>query len=287
MDLIISGKATASQVAGLLAALESKGTTTDELCGFAASLRRRALKIDIDGSNLVDTCGTSGDGKNTFNISTTAAVVAAAAGVKIAKQGRGAVSSYCGSAEFLHSLKTKIDAGPKTIKDSIERVGIGLILVPLFHPSFKHFTQPVNDLGFRTVVDILVPLINPAGAKRYAFGVYSPAYLEKIATVLSRFDVERAVVFASDDGLDELSLSGVNQVVEINGINMRKYEITASDVGLKAAPIEAIKGGLAEDNVVMTLDVLNGREGAPLGVVAFNAGAAIYAGGKAESAASS
>ena len=186
MDLIISGKATASQIAGFLAALESKGTTTDELCGFAASLRRRALKIDIDGSNLVDTCGTGGDGKNTFNISTTAAVVAAAAGVKIAKQGRGAVSSYCGSAELLHNLKIKIDTGPRTVKESIEQVGIGLILVPLFHPSFKYFTRPVNDLGIRTVVDILVPLINPAGAKRYAFGVYSPGNLEKIADSASQ-----------------------------------------------------------------------------------------------------
>ncbi len=283
MNRIMSGKATPSQIAGFLVALKAKGETVDEVAGLVSVMRKRAVRVDIEPERLVDTCGTGGDGSGTFNISTAAAIVAAAAGLKVAKHGNRSVSSSCGSADLLHALGVKVDCGPKTVKRSIEEVGIGFMFAPLFHPAMKHAMTPRRDLGIRTVFNILGPLTNPANVRCQALGVFSPTLLEMMVMILSRFDSRKVVAFSSADGLDELSLSGVNHVVELSGINIKRYELTAADVGLPSSSVEAIKGGDPDENTVIVTDVMNGREGAPLNAVAFNAGAALYAGGTVHS----
>jgi anthranilate phosphoribosyltransferase len=283
MEKLMSGKATASQIAAFLTALKAKGETVDEVAGLVSVMRQRAVRIDIEEGDLIDTCGTGGDGSGTFNISTVAAIVAAAAGLKVAKHGNRSVSSSCGSADILHALEVKVDGGPKSVKRSIEEVGIGFMFAPLFHPAMKHAMTPRRELGIRTVFNILGPLTNPAGVKRQALGVFSPALLEMMVSILSRFGSEKVVAFSSEDGLDELSLSGVNHVVELAGVNMKRYELRAEEIGLRPATVEALRGGDPDENAVIVSDVLDGREGAPLDAAALNAGAAIYAGGQADS----
>jgi len=283
MDIIMSGKATPSQIAGFLVALKAKGETVDEIAGLVATMRKRSLRIDIDDANMIDTCGTGGDGSGTFNISTTAAIVAAAAGLKVAKHGNRSVSSNCGSADVLHAFGIKIDAGPRTIRKSLDEVGIGFMFAPLYHPAMKHAVASRRELGIRTVFNVLGPLTNPAGVKRQALGVYSPDILETMVDILERFESQKIIAFSSDEGMDELSLSATNHVIELDGMYRKKYELQAEDVGLRPAGIEELKGGDATDNMMIITDILDGREGAGMDAVAFNAGAAIYAGGAVKS----
>jgi anthranilate phosphoribosyltransferase len=283
MNRIMSGKATSSQIAGFLVALKAKRETVDEVAGLVSVMRERAVSVEIDNENLIDTCGTGGDGSGTFNISTAAAIVTAAAGIKVAKHGNRSVSSGCGSADVLHAMGIKVDVGPRTVKKSIEEIGIGFMFAPLFHPAMKHAMMPRRELGIRTVFNILGPLTNPAGVKRQTLGVFTPDLLDMMVTILSRFGSKKVVAFSSEDGLDELSLSGVNHVVELSGTNMKSYELTADQVGLPVASINELKGGNPDINMVIITDVFNGREGPCLDDVAFNAGAAIFVGGKADS----
>jgi anthranilate phosphoribosyltransferase len=213
---IMRGDATPIQIAGFVVALRIKGETVDELTGFARAARAMATPISVDG-NLLDTCGTGGDGLATFNISTLSAIVAAACGARVAKHGNRAASSMCGSADVLEQLGVKIDLGPEGVARCIDGAGIGFLFAPIFHPSFRFAALPRKELAMRTVFNVLGPLCNPAGARYQALGVADGKIAGKMADVLMRLGVERAIVFHAGDGMDELSVSGPSHVIEIDG----------------------------------------------------------------------
>jgi anthranilate phosphoribosyltransferase len=276
---IFRGDATPVQIAGLLVALRMKGETTDEIAGFARTARAMATPIEVEGA-LLDTCGTGGDGLATFNISTLSAIVAAACGAKVAKHGNRAASSMCGSADVLEQLGVKIDLGPEGVARCIEEAGIGFLFAPIFHPSFRFAGVPRRELGTRTVFNVLGPLCNPAGAKYQALGVADGAMAGKMAEVLVRLGVERAIVFHAGDGMDELSVSSPSHVIEINGAR-NEYELDPAELGLAKAPVEAMRGGGPEENARIAREVLQGATGPRRDVVLLNAAAALRAAGLA------
>jgi anthranilate phosphoribosyltransferase len=278
---IIRGDATPVQIAGFLVALRMKGETVDEITGFARTARAMATPIQVDGS-LLDTCGTGGDGLATFNISTLSAIVAAACGAKVAKHGNRAASSMCGSADVLEQLGVKIDLGPDGVSRCIEDAGIGFLFAPVFHPSFRFAGVPRRELGLRTVFNVLGPLCNPAGAKYQALGVADGSMAGKMAEVLIRLGVEKAIVFHAGDGMDELSVSGPSFVIEIDG-ERKEFELDPRDLGLAAAPVEAMRGGGPEENARIAREVLEGANGPRRDVVLLNGAAALRAAGLAGS----
>jgi anthranilate phosphoribosyltransferase len=278
-ETIIRGDATPSQIAGFLVALRMKGETPDEITGFARTARAMATPIAIDGA-LLDTCGTGGDGLATFNISTLAAIVAAASGAKVAKHGNRAASSMCGSADVLEQLGVKIDLGPDGVARCIDEAGIGFLFAPVFHPSFRFAGVPRRELGLRTVFNVLGPLCNPAGAKYQALGVADGSMAGKMADVLLRLGVERAIVFHAGDGMDELSVSAPSFVIEIDGAR-KEYELDPAELGLKAAPVDSMRGGGPEENARIALEVLQGAKGPRRDVVLLNSAAALRAAGQA------
>jgi anthranilate phosphoribosyltransferase len=278
---IIRGDATPVQIAGFLVALRMKGETVDEITGFARTARAMATPIQVDGS-LLDTCGTGGDGLATFNISTVSAIVAAACGAKVAKHGNRAASSMCGSADVLEQLGVKIDLGPEGVARCIEDAGIGFLFAPVFHPSFRFAGVPRRELGLRTVFNVLGPLCNPAGANYQALGVADGSMAGKMAEVLIRLGVERAIVFHAGDGMDELSVSGPSFVIEIDG-ERKEFELDPRDLGLAASPVEAMRGGGPEENARIAREVLDGASGARRDVVLLNSAAALRAAGLAVS----
>jgi len=278
---IIRGDATPVQIAGFLVALRMKGETVDEITGFARTARAMATPIQVDGS-LLDTCGTGGDGLATFNISTLSAIVAAACGAKVAKHGNRAASSMCGSADVLEQLGVKIDLGPDGVSRCIEDAGIGFLFAPVFHPSFRFAGVPRRELGLRTVFNVLGPLCNPAGAKYQALGVADASMAGKMAEVLIRLGVEKAIVFHAGDGMDELSVSGPSFVIEIDG-ERKEFELDPRELGLAAAPVEAMRGGGPEENARIALEVLEGASGPRRDVVLLNGAAALRAAGLAGS----
>jgi anthranilate phosphoribosyltransferase len=278
---IIRGDATPVQIAGFLVALRMKGETVDEITGFARTARAMATPIQVDGS-LLDTCGTGGDGLATFNISTVSAIVAAACGAKVAKHGNRAASSMCGSADVLEQLGVKIDLGPEGVARCIEDAGIGFLFAPVFHPSFRFAGVPRRELGLRTVFNVLGPLCNPAGANYQALGVADGSMAGKMAEVLIRLGVERAIVFHAGDGMDELSVSGPSFVIEIDG-ERKEFELDPRDLGLAASPVEAMRGGGPEENARIAREVLDGASGPRRDVVLLNSAAALRAAGLAVS----
>jgi anthranilate phosphoribosyltransferase len=277
---IMRGDATPVQIAGLLIALRMKGETVDELTGFARAARTMATPIAVDGA-LLDTCGTGGDGLATFNISTISAIVAAACGARVAKHGNRAASSMCGSADVLEQLGVKIDLGPDGVTRCIDGAGIGFLFAPIFHPSFRFAGVPRRELGVRTVFNVLGPLCNPAGAKYQALGVADGNVAAKMAEVLIRLGVERAIVFHAGDGMDELSVSGPSHVIEIDG-SRKEYELHPSELGLAKAPVDAMRGGGPEDNARIAREVLGGATGPRRDVVLLNSAAALRAAGLAK-----
>jgi anthranilate phosphoribosyltransferase len=279
-DEIMRGDATPVQIAGFIVALRMKGETVDELTGFARAARAMATPITVDGA-LLDTCGTGGDGLATFNISTLSAIVAAASGARVAKHGNRAASSMCGSADVLEQLGVKIDLGPEAVARCIEGAGIGFLFAPIFHPSFRFAGVPRRELGVRTVFNVLGPLCNPAGAKYQALGVADGNVAAKMADVLIRLGVERAIVFHAGDGMDELSVSGPSHVIEIDG-SRKEYELDPSDLGLAKAPVDAMRGGGPEDNARIAREVLGGATGPRRDVVLLNGAAALRAAGLAK-----
>jgi anthranilate phosphoribosyltransferase len=276
-EVIMRGDATPSQIAGFMIALRMKGETPEELTGFARTARAVATPIEVDGA-LLDTCGTGGDGLATFNISTLAAIVAAACGARVAKHGNRAASSLCGSADVLEELGVKIDLQPEGVARCIDEAGIGFLFAPIFHPSFRFAGVPRRELGVRSVFNILGPLCNPAGAKYQSLGVADKALAAKMADVLIRLGVERAIVFHASDGMDELSVASPSYVIEIDG-HRKEYELDPAELGLHRAPIEAMRGGGPEDNARIAHDVLDGEKGARREVVLLNAAAALRAAG--------
>ena len=279
-ETIMRGDATAVQIAGFMVALRMKGETVEELTGFARTARALATPIDVEGA-LLDTCGTGGDGLATFNISTLAAIVAAACGARVAKHGNRAASSLCGSADVLEQLGVKIDLAPEGVARCIDEAGIGFLFAPIFHPSFRFAGVPRRELGVRSVFNILGPLCNPAGAKYQALGVADATLAAKMADVLARLGVERAIVFHAGDGMDELSTSSPSLVIEIDG-GRKEYQLDPADVGLKPADPHAVRGGGPEENARIAREVLAGADGPRRDVVLLNAAAALRASGRAK-----
>ena len=279
-ETIMRGDATPIQIAGFIVALRMKGETVDEITGFARTARALATPIEVDG-DLLDTCGTGGDGLATFNISTLAAIVAAACGVKVAKHGNRAASSLCGSADVLEQLGVKIDLGPEGVARCIDDAGIGFLFAPIFHPSFRFAGLPRKELGVRTVFNVLGPLCNPAGARHQALGVADVNLAGKMSEVLARLGVERAIVFHAGDGMDELSVTGPSLVIEIDG-GRKEYQLDPADLGLKPADPQSVRGGGPEDNARIAREILGGATGPRRDVVLLNSAAALRAAGRAK-----
>ncbi len=287
-EVIMRGDATPSQIAGFVVALRMKGETAEEITGFARKARAMATPIQVTGA-LLDTCGTGGDGLATFNISTLAAIVAAAAGARVAKHGNRAASSLCGSADVLEQLGVKIDLAPEGVARCIEGAGIGFLFAPVFHPSFRFAAVTRRELGLRTVFNVLGPLCNPAGAKYQALGVADGTLAGKMADVLQRLGVERAIVFHAADGMDELSVASPSLVIEIDGTgagraqgaHRKEYQLDPAELGLQRASVESMRGGGPAENARLAREVLGGAKGPRRDVVLLNAAAALRASGLA------
>jgi anthranilate phosphoribosyltransferase len=284
MEEILSGRAVEDSIVALLAALRTKGETVEELVGFARAMRRHATPIFSDAARpeelLVDTCGTGGDASGTFNISTTAAFVAAGAGVRVAKHGNRSISSKCGSADVLEALGISLDATPERVGAAIREIGIGFLFAPALHTAMRHAMPARRRLG-RTAFNLLGPLTNPAGARAQIAGVFSAEVVEKVASVLAELGVERAFVVHGAGGLDEISLAGETKVGDVRGGSVHVYEITPEDFGLRRAPISAISGGDATHNAGLLRSILAGESGPRRDIVIANAAAAIVAAGRA------
>ncbi|MFD1572404.1 anthranilate phosphoribosyltransferase [Halorubrum laminariae] len=275
--------ATEAQIGALLAALRAKGETEAEIAGFAQGMRDAARTIDPDREPLVDTCGTGGDDHDTINVSTTAAIVAAGAGVPIAKHGNYSVSSSSGSADVLEVAGADIEAEPSAVEAAIEADGIGFMLAPVFHPAMKAVIGPRKELGMRTIFNVLGPLTNPAGADAQVLGVYDPELVGTIARSLAHMPVERALV-VHGDGMDEIGIHGETVAAEVDGDEVREFTIEPEDLGLDGAPIEAVAGGTPEENAADLRGIVEGTVTGPKrDLVLANAGAAVYVAGEAES----
>jgi len=285
MEEILSGQATDAQIAALLTALRIKGETLDEIVGFAAAMRRHATPIFPAGRSpketLVDTCGTGGDARGTFNVSTTAAFVVAGAGVRVAKHGNRSISSQCGSADVLEALGVNLALEPEAVGAAIEKVGIGFLFAPRLHAAMKYAMRARQDLRVRTIFNLLGPLTNPAGASAQVLGVYDASYAELMARALGELGTVRAFVVHGADGLDEISLSGETHVAELRDGVVRSYTVVPEDFGLRRAPLEAIAGGDAATNARIVRRVLKGELGPHREIVQANAAAALVAAGRA------
>jgi anthranilate phosphoribosyltransferase len=275
--------ATEAQIGALLAALRAKGETEAEIAGFAKGMRAAARTIAPDREVLVDTCGTGGDNHDTINVSTTSAVVAAGAGVPIAKHGNYSVSSSSGSADVLEEVGVTVDAEPAAVEDAIEDRGIGFMLAPVFHPAMKSVIGPRKELEMRTIFNVLGPLTNPAGADAQVLGVYDPDLVPLIARSLAHMDVEHALV-VHGSGLDELAIHGESIVAEVDGETVDEYTLAPEDVGLGRYDIGAVAGGSPAENAADLKGIVEGTVGgAKRDIILLNAGAAIYVGGGADS----
>ncbi|MDD3554255.1 MAG: anthranilate phosphoribosyltransferase [Deltaproteobacteria bacterium] len=284
METIMSGQATAAQIAGFLVALRAKGETVDEIIGAARVMRRHSQRIEVhlpENDVLLDTCGTGGDGASTFNISTTAAFVVAASGIKVAKHGNRSISSRSGSADVLEALGVRLTMTPEQVARCIQTIGIGFLFAPSLHPAMKYAAGPRRELGIRTIFNVLGPLTNPAGANVQLMGVYDRKLCMPLVRALAGLGARQAWVVHGPDGLDELGLSGPNHVAQWNGKDFMEFDFFCEEVGLDMADLNAIKGGDAKRNAEICREVLSGKKGPQRDIVALNAGAAIYLGGKA------
>jgi anthranilate phosphoribosyltransferase len=283
MSAIMDGDATPAQIGGFLVALRLKGETPDEIAGFAEAIRGRVLAVTPRRDDLVDTAGTGGDGQATINISTAAALVAAAAGAAVAKHGNRAVSSASGSADVLEALGFAIDQPTERIERSIDELGFGFLFAPTHHPGFRHAAPVRKELATRTVFNVLGPLTNPAGARAQVVGVYDPALVGTIAQVLARLGARRAFVVHGFGGIDELSPAGPNVVSEVVDGEVREREIDPQTLGLAPCAPEELRGGSPEQNAAVITAIFTGAErGAKRDAILLNAAGAIAAGGHAE-----
>jgi anthranilate phosphoribosyltransferase len=280
MAEIADGGATPAQVGAFLAALRSKGETVDEVAGAAEVMRARVDPVRVAAEIFVDTCGTGGDGRNTFNISTTAAFVVAGAGVTVAKHGNRAVSSRSGSADVLAALGVDVEAPKETVERCIAEVGIGFLFAPRLHPAFKAVAGVRRELGVRTIFNVLGPLANPAGARYQVLGVYEPRWVPLLGGVLSKLGTAHAFV-VHGEGLDEITVTGMTHVCEVNGTECERYSILPEDLGLRRHPEAEIAGGDGVHNARILRDVLDGQHGAPRDAVLANAAAALVCTGAA------
>jgi anthranilate phosphoribosyltransferase len=284
MEAMLAGELTPAIIGGFLIGLRAKGESVTEIAAAARVMRRHAKGIPVPaGVPLLDTCGTGGDGTGTFNISTAAAIVAAAGGATVAKHGNRSVSSKSGSADVLEALGVNLSLPVERLGEILEQVGISFLFAPAHHAATKHAVGPRKELGVRTLFNVLGPLTNPAGAKRQVMGVYAKSLVEPLAAVLCDLGAEHAIVVHGADGLDELSLSGESFVSEVRDGLVTSYTVTPAEVGLVSAPLSALIGGDAADNAKILRAIFSGEAGAPSDAVALNAGAALYVAGEASS----
>lgn len=281
MQVIMSGQASEAQIGAFLTALRMKGEISAEVTGFAETMRAHATPISCRRSHLIDTCGTGGDSKGTFNISTTVAFVLAGAGLSVAKHGNRGVSSSCGSADLLAELGININLTPDAVAKAIDEVGVGFLYAPLFHGAMKYAAKPRRELGFRTVFNILGPLTNPAGADCQLLGVYDGSLTCKVAEAMLALGVQRAMVVYSLDGLDEISTAAPTLVAEVREGAVKSYQLAPADLGFKTPPVDAYLGGTPAENAVITKGILQGAAGPKRDIVVVNAAAALVVGGLA------
>jgi len=272
MNSIMAGEMDEVRITAVLVALRAKGETVDEITGFARAMRERAEQVAPKRGGLVDTCGTGGDAKGTFNISTGTALVAAAMGVPVAKHGNRAVSSTCGSADVLEHLGVAVDLPPHQVAEMIDEVGIGFLFAPRHHPAMKHAAPVRRKLGVRTVFNLLGPLTNPAGVRRQLLGVFAEDLVEPVCRVLAELGAEKAFVVHGRDGTDEVSITGEKVVAALDGGQIRRFVFTPEDAGLTRASLADIQGGTAAENAEHLETVLRGVPGPRRDAVLLNAG---------------
>ncbi|MHB9145408.1 MAG: anthranilate phosphoribosyltransferase [Symbiobacteriia bacterium] len=281
MEEIMSGQATSAQTAAFLIALRMRGETADEITGAARVLRQKVTPVRTRHPLVADTCGTGGGQVKTFNISTAAAFVTAGAGVPVAKHGNRSFTTQCGSADVLEALGVNLDQTPEQVGQALDEVGVGFLFAPTLHLAMKHAMGPRRELGIDTIFNSLGPLANPAGAQAQIIGVYREDLVEKVAGAALRLGTQAVLVVHGDGGMDEIALSGPTTIAEVRHGSIRRYTVRPEDVGLVPAPAAALRGGLPVENAQILLAVLRGERGPARDVVAFNAGAALYAAGAA------
>jgi anthranilate phosphoribosyltransferase len=283
MRQVMSGELTHAQMAAILVALRIKGESVDEIAAAASVMRELSTKVaTLASPHLIDTCGTGGDGIQTFNVSTVSALVAAAAGAKVAKHGGRSVSSSCGSADVLEALGVNVNLTPAQVASAVEEIGIGFMFAPNHHSAMKHAAPVRRELGVRTLFNLLGPLTNPANAKRQIMGVFSPALTVKLAQVLQQLGSEHVLVVCGADGMDEISFTGDSHIAELKNGQVTEYTINPSQFGMPTHQLASIQIDNAEQSKAMILAVLNGELGAARDIVLLNAGAAIYVAGLAD-----
>jgi anthranilate phosphoribosyltransferase len=279
---IMAGNASEIQIAAFLIALRTKGETVQELAGLARTMRELAVHVSVEHEDLLDTAGTGG-GRRTFNVSTTAALIAAGAGCTVAKHGNRSATGLSGSADMLEALGARIDLSPAAVAQCIDEVGFGFMFAPAHHQATRYVIPVRRGLAVRTIFNFLGPLTNPAGAMRQLIGVSDPGYLDTMAGALALLGTDHALLVSSEDGLDELSISAPTTVVEVIGTEQRRYSVTPEEMGLTRAPFGTVPGGTPEQNADTARRIFAGEAGTARELAVLNAGAAIYAGGGAAS----
>ena len=278
---ILSGESTPAQTAAFLMALRVRGETVEEIASAAHIMREKAEKVALDGLDALDTCGTGGDGTGTFNVSTAVALVAASAGVKVAKHGNRSATSLCGCADVLEELGVNINQTPDQVRSCVENANIGFMFAPLYHKSMRFVANTRKQLGFRTIFNILGPLSNPAGAVYQVLGVFHPNLVEIMAMVLNRLGTKHAMVVHGSGGMDEISMTGPTMVSEIRDGRVENYMIKPEDYGFKPCALGDLKGGTKEENAAILKGLLKGERSPKRDMLLLNAGAALYVAGKA------
>ncbi|MDT8405766.1 MAG: anthranilate phosphoribosyltransferase [Methylococcales bacterium] len=287
MGQVMSGELSGAQIGALLVALRVKGETVTEISAAAQVLREHATPLKIkDNTHLVDTCGTGGDGANTFNVSTASALVVAAAGGKVAKHGNRSVSSRSGSADVLELAGVNLDLTPDQVVACIEQIGFGFLFAPKYHQALRHVAQVRRELGVRTLFNLLAPMANPAGARRQLIGVYGRKWLKPVAEALQQLGSEHVLVVHAEDGLDEISIAASTQVAELRHGHINTYSITPSQFGISKGALSELAVENAADSLALLRKALAGETGPWLDIVALNAGAAIYVAGLSDNLAS-
>ncbi len=283
MRQIMTGECTPSQIGGFLVGLRMKGESVDEISAAATVMRELATRVEVDSEHLVDTCGTGGDASGSFNISTASALVAAAAGARVAKHGNRSMTSSSGSADVLEAAGVKLDIPPERVGKCVAAVGVGFMFAPAHHGAMKHAIGPRKEMAVRTIFNVLGPLTNPAGAPNQVIGVFDGDFVEPLAHVLQQLGSRHVMVVHAADGMDEISLSAPTSVAELKGGQVRPYQIQPTDFGMQVAPLDALRVDSAEASLAMIRGVLADEAGPARDIVCLNAGAAIYVAGLADS----
>lgn len=277
MRSIMTGETTPAQIAGFLIALRMKGETVDEITGAAEVMRELVTPVKVTGDNIVDIVGTGGDGMHTFNISTTSALVVAAAGGKVAKHGNRSVSSRCGSADVLEALGVKLEITPEQVSTCVEQIGIGFMFAPQHHSAMKYAIGPRREMGVRTIFNVLGPLTNPAGAPNQLLGVFNERWVEPLTQVLHQLGSNHVLVVHSEDGLDEISIAAPTRIAELQDNQIRSYHIQPEDFGLERAALSRLQVENVTESIALVHSALDNQAGPARDIVVLNAGAAIYA----------